>query len=470
MELFHKLEQYASSDYYPFHMPGHKRNMFTDMKSPFHYDITEIDGFDNLHDAQDILKKGMEQTAEVFQSLQSYYLVNGSTGGLLSAIFATTSPGDHILMARNCHKSVYNAVMLRNLVPVYLYPKVLAPFQITGSISIEQVEACLKQDANIKVVIITSPSYDGVISNIKAIADIVHKYNKILIVDEAHGAHLLFGSCPEMSAVFAGADLVIQSVHKTLPSLTQTALLHRVTERVKEEEIKQYLSIFQTSSPSYILMSSIEMCVDFIKHSKEEFLIFEERLIKFYNKTKELKHLVVWDPSAEHGVFEKDKSKILICIKNLERSGVWLHQELLENYHIQCEMVSRHYVTCLTSVCDTSEGFERLYQALKDIDDQLVTEQINKNDCQRELVIKNQMVLLPAQTQISKKIRVLLQESVGKVSGEYLYFYPPGIPLIVPGELITQALYEQIVQYQNAGLPISGLSDESSKTIKVIPT
>ena len=238
--LLERLSTYAASDVYPFHMPGHKRQVkmgITSAPNPFSVDITEIDGFDNLHHAEDILKESMNSAAAVYGADRSWYLVNGSTCGILAAIAAAVKPGEKILMARNSHKSAYHAVILNQLEPVYLYPEEVPEFQIPGGIEPEQVERALLEHPEIRAVFVTSPTYEGIVSDIQGIAATAHRHGAALIVDEAHGAHLPFGDgsyFPD-GALQEGADLVIQSLHKTLPSLTQTAILHLKSQILCEE-------------------------------------------------------------------------------------------------------------------------------------------------------------------------------------------------------------------------------------------
>ena len=262
--LLTNLEKLRDSDMYPCHMPGHKRT-----GNPiFGIDITEIDAFDNLYHATGILKEAKERAAQLYQSKESYYLVNGSTCGILVAIFSAFKPGDTVIVARNCHKAVYHAIEIRGLRPIYLYPETDDEYDISVGIKAEQVKEVLERNKDlnnhpnrIKGMILTSPTYEGLVSEIKEIAALIHNEGGILVVDEAHGAHLGFDERFPESAVKQGADLVIQSLHKTLPSMTQTALLHRATDRIDERRVNKYLSTFQTTSPSYIFMAMMDECI-----------------------------------------------------------------------------------------------------------------------------------------------------------------------------------------------------------------
>ena len=330
--LEQKLNELEQSDIYPFHMPGHKR-AFLPFANPYAIDITEIEGFDNLHHATGILQEAQQKAADLYGAKKTYYLVNGSTCGLLAAISAATRRGDTILMARNCHKAVYHAVELSELKTEYLYPSITKE-GIQGSIHPKDVEEALKRHPKIKAVILTSPTYDGVLSDIRTIAGMVHEKNIPLIVDEAHGAHLGFSENFPASAVSEGADVVIQSFHKTLPSLTQTAVLHRMSERIAPERIRKYLSVYQTSSPSYLLMASIDRCVRILQSRSERYFAdLEENLTTFYRKVQDLKHLKVLteeDFSKEELGFAigREEVKILaITDKNMAEKLMFLYRE-----------------------------------------------------------------------------------------------------------------------------------------------
>lgn len=288
--LIQRLKKYQKSEMYPFHMPGHKRanGMDVHFPDPFSVDITEIDGFDNLHHPEGILKDSMEWAASLYGSDHTWYLVNGSTCGLLSAISAAVSHGGKILVSRNCHKAVYHGIYLNHLETVYVYPQQVPGLGIQGGILPEDVEKALKSEPDIQAVLIVSPTYDGIVSDVEAIAKIVHKAGLPLIVDEAHGAHFAYGDAFPKSALELGADAVIQSVHKTLPSLTQTALLHVKNNRsdggcyIDVKKIERYLQIYQSSSPSYVLMASIENSIFLMDQCRKEgrTAAFEAALLK----------------------------------------------------------------------------------------------------------------------------------------------------------------------------------------------
>ena len=465
--LFHKLNSYAQSDYYPFHMPGHKRQQFllpsfdADHRhfSPEQIDITEISGFDDLHHPIGILKEAQERTAKVFGAHKSYYLVNGSTAGILAAVFACTKKGDHILMARNCHKSVYHAAFLNELSIEYIHPAVTDP-GIAEGISPEAVSQKLSQIPQVSAIVITSPTYDGIVSDIRAIADIAHAHRIPLIVDEAHGAHFGFSDAFPKKALAYGADIVIESLHKTLPAFTQSAVLHLAdSPYVDESVIKYYLSVFQTSSPSYLLMAGIDRCTQILQTDGQRlFSDFKKKLAAFYEKAAQLKHISVLyakehlEALQANTCTQKDPSKIIISADAADLSGGALFTLLRDQYHLEMEMASLHYVTALTTIMDTDEGFQRLIRALEEIDRMAPAAVSDSSDS--GFSEHTPVTSVADNYQIGSRP---LSESVGSVCDEFIIPYPPGIPILVPGEIIQEDHIKTILSYLGQNIPVYGI-------------
>ena len=512
--LLERLTEYAGSDAYPFHMPGHKRREIPDgipggFPDPYGIDITEIDGFDNLHHAEGILKDAMDEAAAIYGADRSWYLVNGSTCGILSAVFATTENGGKILTARNCHKAVYHAIYLNRLEAEYLYPEEITEFGINGGIRAEDVRKALEKDAmrcagnsgdvrgkitKIQAVLITSPTYEGVVSDIRAIADAAHEYGIPLIVDEAHGAHLEYAdqchSFPK-SALEYGADIVIQSLHKTLPCFTQTAILHVKGKLVDQDRVSRYLSMFQTSSPSYLFMAGMERCIRYMDGDGRNGMVrYEERLEHFMERMEGLQVLEVLDREIcgkYRTVAGWDPSKIVVSTMRAEDfHGEELAETLRRKYHLEMEMTAPEYVIAMTSLMDTEEGFERLGTALLEIDGALrhcvepeqqkeKGESKEKERCETPEVTESKVLhpvrrMLICEAMNADTERTALQDTVGKVSAEFVYLYPPGIPIIAPGEVFTDAIVEKIVAYKAAGLLVQGPADPDADVILTCQT
>lgn len=454
--LYDRLEEYSKQDYYGFHMPGHKRNeSFMGISLPYEIDITEIEGFDDLHHANGILKEAQERAARVFDAKETCFLINGSTAGILSAVMGCTKRGDKILIARHCHKSVYHAVYLNGLVPRYLYPQFDTDFHMNGEILQKDVKSALEAEPDIRAVVIVSPSYDGVVSDVKGIAETVHRYGIPLIVDEAHGAHLGFHEYFPERANRLGGDVVINSLHKTLPSLTQTALLHINGEFADGERIRKYLDMFQSSSPSYLFMASLDACVDLLeRRGPEIFAPYAERLQKLREELGKLRRLRI--VRTEH----YDPSKIVISTAKTDLTSRELYETLLRDYHLQMEMAAGTYVLGMTSIADTEEGFRRLAQALAEIDDRVCGVENRMLSDGGGKLPRQEQVFTPYEADRRHKgeiEEIRWQESEGRTALEYAYLYPPGSPVIVPGERISPEAVRLLGFYEEQGFRIEGI-------------
>ncbi len=468
------LTAYANSDCYPFHMPGHKRRPFGlcgEGPGPEQLDITEIDGFDNLHSPEGILKEVQQRLAALFGATQSFLLVNGSTAGILAAVCGCLKKGDALLIGRNCHKAVFHAAYLMEAPLFFVYPEE-TDFGIQGSISPRAVEAALSAHPQVKAVLITSPTYDGIVSDVAGIADVAHRFGVPLIVDAAHGAHFGFSPDFPQKAIALGADVSVESLHKTLPSLTQTAVLHVQGESPFLERIKRYLHIFQSSSPSYVLMAGVDACLRLLQEEQElseagednRFLRFGRRLAAFYEACSKLQRIRVFcaeDPFLQKktaGIFGRDASKILISARNLGLTGRQLYDILKDRDHLQPEMAAGHYVTLLCSIMDTDEGFARLLSALQALEEE--EEEESEAPALKQmprLSAKKRMELFEALD--APRRWQPLEEAVGCVAVSFVSLYPPGIPVLVPGEEITTEAAALLLKSLAQGLTVEGLAD-----------
>lgn len=453
--LYEKLKAYASSDAYPFHMPGHKRIQVSGLSTDI--DITEIDGFDNLHDPHGCLAELQKNAAELFRTRHAFALVNGSTVGILAAVRAMTKDGDRVLIARNSHMAVYHAAELCRLDTEYILPDTVGGLGIFASISPESVERMLKAHPDTSLVIITSPTYEGVASDITSIADICHRYGARLLVDEAHGAHFPFSDRFPKSAVPCGADAAVTSLHKTLPAMTQTALL-LTNDDGMARDFQRQLSVFETSSPSYVLLASIDRCLRFLKNSEPAFDDYTKRLDNFYQAARSLRHLSVAHDELLHAenVFDFDIGKLCI-FGNGCMSGKKLMDIFRSDYHLELEMALGDYALAMTSVCDTDEGFTRLINALTMID--------GKCKAADQPTAMTASPLPQKRFTISEAINAdgemrNIEHAEGRIAREYIRAYPPGVPIIVPGEVISSEVLSRLRALKTAGNEI--ITDHSA--------
>lgn len=485
-DMLGKLEAYSKENIVPMHMPGAKRNSeligryMDDMPAPYDIDITEIDGFDNMHNADGMIKKAFEKTAALYGADESLFLVNGSTAGNMAAICGVTDKGDSIIVARNCHISVYNAIILNELDANYVYPQYDDEYGYYKGISLREIKDTVEKNESmskdIKAVVITSPTYEGNVSDIKNIAAYLHEHNIPLIVDEAHGAHFKFSCEFPQTAVEQGADIVINSVHKTLPSLTQTAVMHINYGYVNVSKVKRYWNIYQSTSPSYILMGSIDRCMSIIEKDGE--YLFENYISKLKilrNKLGQLKNIKLIDSD--------DISKIVIGCDNAKK----LYDILLKKYGIQLEMSSLKYAIAMTSIFDSAEYYDRFYNALCEIDRRYNANNINnsannnQNYAERYNIFNNTSSIKKADIKvniadfknealmsIAKALnegdkngydKIMMNDSslYGRISAKMVYVYPPGIPILCPGEIISENVVNIISKAIDNGLEVVGL-------------
>ena len=507
MTLYDALKEYTASAAYPFHMPGHKRRAAF-LCDPATIDITEIDGFDNLHHAEGILRDAEARASALYGSSETHFLVNGSTAGILSAIGACVARGGTLLMARNSHRSAYNAAALNRVKTLYLYPSRAVTGSsggeasagmvrdLNGPIDPQQVAGVLENNKDICAVFVTSPTYDGVVSDVGRIAEIAHRYGVPLIIDEAHGAHFGMHEIFPESSVKMGADLVIHSLHKTLPALTQTALIHVNGPLVDRGRLRRLLSVYQTSSPSYVLMASIDQCIHLLSEEGSGlFDAYTKRLEHFYRETK-LKHF-----SFLH---TDDPSRILIR-PDCQMSAMQICQTLRVRFGLEPEMAAASYVLMLSSVCDDDEGFSRLSSALRSLDREY--DAADSSDPELSPGMKSDAPeVCPSGPELSPGMKsdapevcpsgpglspemksdapevcctiahaldaktdlVPFLSSEGRISAEYLMLYPPGVPLLVPGERIRPGILRDLLALKDAGYSVQGPEDRSLKQIRVL--
>lgn len=436
--LNEKLDNYLNDGYYPFHMPGHKRNIeLLNKKLAYKRDITEITGFDNLNDPKSLFVFMEQSLANIYKVKEAIISTNGSTCGILSSIRSLAKKHKKILVSRSSHKSVFNAIELFDLDVDYIKNIVNENGIITD---IDYKDLSDKLSNNLyDLVVITSPTYEGYIIDLRKVHSLCKKHNTPLVVDMAHGSHIHLYD--EYNNYFS-YDLAITSLHKNLSALTPASCVLIRDEKIDIKEIRRNMAIFQTSSPSYLISQSIDDMI----YSYPKFTILKENLdinleklyginltkLKFINKKN------------------KDKTKILISTENTNITGYEL-QDLLLKRKIEVEMAQASYVLLISSIFDKKEGFEMLINALIDIDKTL------KKD---EIVFEFKNIIPEIKMKISDAINedkhlVTLSNIEGKISGQYIYSYPPGIPIVVPGEVFSKELIEQIKYLSGIGANLS---------------
>ena len=461
--------EHADRNPVSFHMPGHKgsriyrENGYGDfLDKIMDCDITEIPGADNLFQTEGIISETMKKYERLYEVKKSYLLVNGSSGGLIAAILACVKPGGKLIMARNSHKSVFNALGLASIEPVYAYPEEAEGCGILGEITAEEIARCMDENPEADAVILPSPNYYGICSDVRSISEEVHKRGKVLIVDQAHGAHLRFfekyggaGGFPE-SAEKQGADIVINSIHKTLASFTQSALLNLCSDRVNPFLLEDRLQAIESSSPSYPMMATLDINADLLEDAGERLIRqWAENLDYFYAEADRISGLVVLTPQ------NLDRTKLNIDMSAYGINGNEL-EELLMERDIFIELVTGNIVMCMTGIGNTRRDYERLIESLKEIAAKLGENkaggQAIRPAGQPEVLTR---VLEKKAVPVEKEF-VLIDEAAGRVCGSSIIPYPPGIPIVCPGEVIDEAVIEYVKARRGAGEKVIGLTAEDT--------
>lgn len=472
--IYNKLRKLEQEQRIPFHMPGHKRVGNGDWTQIQKMDITEIVDYDNLHHPEEIIRESMDMLKEIYNTRESWYLINGSTVGILAAISACCNIGDKILISRNCHKSVYNAVYLLHLETFYFYPECSEKYTFIEKIGDEQIKRIqniLKENPDIKAVVLPSPTYEGVVMDIEKLKRVMEPYEAVLIVDEAHGAHFIFHNYFPKSAVECGADIVIQSTHKTLPSITQTALLHLCSDKIAPEKISNMLSVYESSSPSYILMSSAEYGVAYMNENVDEVQTYVDNLQNFREKCEQL-HSIHLINKEDLSCRDYDEGKLVFSTRGTSWNGNQLFERLLHQYHIEFEMANRFHCIAMTSVCDREKMYYYLFQALKELDKEIqkrdretLREEIDRQNMWRKPVYQEKAIESWQCTNFDKE-NVDLNQAEGRIAGNFVFLYPPGIPLLVPGEKILKETVENLRYYIYNRYNVLGVSGDNIIVLK----
>ena len=433
-----------------FGMPGHKGKEFFDLD--IKRDLTEIYGTDNLLNPSGVIDDLHREIRKVFGSKESFITTNGSTGALHIAMAMATRSGDKVLIQRNTHKSIYNGLLLNDLDPIYLntiYDKDRAIY-----FGIDLVELREKIEANnIAACVLVSPNYFGGILRLKEIIEILHEKDIPVIVDEAHGAHLYFSDLKKYSALDAGADLVINSTHKMIPSLTQAALIHRGTDRFTHQDLLKYVNIYNTTSPSYLVMLSIEAGLAYMDG------LGRSELVERCKDIKNLKEAINYDLDLSHeSIIANDPMKFLFRLPGM--TGEEVVEDFIINKDIRLEMGDLYYALGIISPINTSGEIKRLKEAILSSEDGAYKKIIPQDFSVPE------KKLLPREAFLSNGERISYRDAKGRISKEIIGAYPPGVPLVSFGEVISEEIINKIDKFLEEGIEVIGLLEDEIEVVK----
>lgn len=467
---------YSARGVIPFHVPGHKQGNgvekeFYDFmgENPFKIDVTIFEMVDGLHNPTTHIKRALELAADAYGAEESFFCVNGTSGAIQAMILSAVKAGDKILVPRNTHKSVNAGIILSGAQPVYMEPEIDQVNGIAHGVSPETVEKTLRENPDASAVLIINPTYYGVSTDLKKIVKIVHEYDIPLLVDEAHGPHLKFSHELPFSGMEAGADACAQSTHKIIGAMTQGSILHVQGNRINYAKVKQVLSLLQTTSPSYILLASLDCSRKQIALEGKDLIAESIKRADYLrdeiNKVKGFKCFgrEILDGKGKYAF---DPTKIAISAKELGLTGYQLERIFVDKYNIQPELSDFYNVLLVTTFGDKIESIEAVIEAVKNIS--LETEFEGEVPAFKDIPQIPELDQVPREAFFSEKTRKPMKEAIGHISGELIMAYPPGIPIICPGERITEEIIDYVEDLRRAGLSVQGLEDSNIENINII--
>ncbi|WP_016949390.1 aminotransferase class I/II-fold pyridoxal phosphate-dependent enzyme [Anabaena sp. PCC 7108] len=477
--LIDALKACTTRPHAPFYTPGHKRGvgispLLTDLigKDVFRADLTELAELDNLFKPENAILAAEELAAEAFGAEKTWFLVNGSTCGIEAAILATCRMGEKIILPRNVHSSVISGLILSGAMPIFIQPEYDEDLDIAHSVTPEAVKAALATHPDTKAVLIVYPTYDGICGNLQAIAQLTDQYNIPLIVDEAHGAHFHFHPELPISALSAGADLTVQSIHKTLGAMTQASMLHIQGKKIDIDRVNKALQLVQSTSPSFILLASLDaarqqMAIHGEKLMSQTLLLAKEARIELHQIPGLSTSLA--NQKKSPGFIDLDRTRLTVNVRKLGLTGFAAEDILNEKFAVVPEFSSWQNITFIISLGNTKTDITNLVQALNNLTHitPLTSECQpckNKNDD----IIANVVSIFPREAFFANSEILPLEKTQERICAEIICPYPPGIPLLMPGELITESALKYLQKIQNMGGFITGCADSSLKTLKVV--
>jgi arginine decarboxylase len=475
--LFHALREHADKKPIPFHIPGHKNG--AGMESEFRnfigdnalsIDLINIAPLDDLHQPLGVIEDAQKLAAQAFGADYTYFSVQGTSTAIMTMIMSVCSPGDKIIVPRNVHKSVMSSIIFAGAKPVFVAPVRDTNLGIDHGITLRSIQKALQRHKDVKAVLVINPTYFGVSTNLKELVDLVHTFQIPVLVDEAHGALIHFHDHLPLSAMQAGADMAATSVHKLGGSMTQSSVLNVRDGLINPQRVQTIISMLTTTSTSYLLLASLDTARKELALNGSK---LAERAIVLANKTRkkinEIDGLYCFgeDILGTEAAFAFDPTKLTIHVRKLGVTGYEVENWLRENYRIEVELSDMYNILCIITSGDAEHTVEVLIEALQRLSDEhhdVLPEQ--------ELIVKipeiPHLSLSPREAFYGDTEVIPFVESAGRIIAEFIYVYPPGIPILLPGEVISQENIDYILDHVNIGLPVKGPEDRSISQIKVI--
>ncbi|GKU78442.1 aminotransferase class I/II-fold pyridoxal phosphate-dependent enzyme [Paenibacillus sp. L3-i20] len=475
--LFTALRKHAEQDPVQFHIPGHKKGVGSDSEfrefigdNALSIDLINIAPLDDLHQPTGVIEESQKLAADAFGSDYTYFSVQGTSSAIITMILSVCSPGEKIIVPRNVHKSIMAAIIFAGARPVFISPARDSNLGIDHGITTRSVRRALEKHPDAKAVLVINPTYFGICANLKEIVDLVHSYDIPVLVDEAHGVLIHFHDKLPMSAMEAGADMAATSVHKLGGSMTQSSVLNVRKGRVNPHRVQTVISMLTTTSTSYILLASLDT-------SRRNLALngynIAERAITLAQDARaqinEIPGLYCFGEEilGDEATYDYDPTKITVHVRHLGLSGYDTENWLRDNHNLEIELSDMYNILCLVTPGDTSESVSKLIDALKGL-----SEAFHEGAKSREVVVKipdiPQLSLTPRDAFYGQTEVIPFKESAGRIIAEFIYVYPPGIPILLPGEVISQKNIDYIVDHVEVGLPVKGPEDRSINFVKVI--
>ena len=472
--IFEALERYKSMRIVPFDVPGHKRGKGNPELTKFlgekclTVDVNSMKPLDNLCHPVSVIKEAEELAARAFGAQHAFFMVNGTTSAVQSMIMSVCKRGDKIIMPRNVHRSAINALIISGAVPVYVNPSINKQLGIPLGMSVADVKKAIEQNPDAKAVLVNNPTYYGICSDLRTITKLAHQHGMKVLVDEAHGTHFYFGENLPVSAMAAGADMAAVSMHKTGGSLTQSSFLLSNHPDLHQGYIRQIINLTQTTSGSYLLLSSLDLSRrNLALHGKEIFARVKELAQYAREEINKLGGFYAFSSELIDGdaIFDVDTTKLSVHTRDIGLAGIEVYDLLRDEYDIQIEFGDIGNILAIISVGDNMFVMERLISAMAEIKRIYQKDKAGMYDHE---YINPEVVMTPQEAFYAAKHAMPIEQSAGQICSEFVMCYPPGIPILAPGERITQEILDYIAYAKEKGCFLTGTEDIHIENINVV--
>ncbi len=476
--LFDGLVKHAKKNPVQFHIPGHKKGTgidpsFRDFigENALSIDLINIAPLDDLHQPKGMIKKAQDLASEAFGADHTFFSVQGTSGAIMTMVMAVCGPGDKIIVPRNVHKSVMSAIVLSGAIPIFIHPEIDVELGISHGITTDSVRHALEQHPDSKGLLVINPTYFGIAADLQKIVEIAHSYEVPVLVDEAHGVHIHFHEDLPMSAMQAGADIAATSVHKLGGSLTQSSILNVKEGLISVKRVKAIISMLTTTSTSYLLLASLDVARRRLATCGREIIGQTIQLAQsIRQRINQIDHLscVGEEILRTKAAYDFDPTKLIISIKNLGITGYEVENWLRENYNIEVELSDLYNILCIITPGDTEKEGAILVKALQHLSDEyhhFAEEKVATEVLLPDIPV---LALTPRDAFYAETETVPIDDTAGRIIAEFIMVYPPGIPIFIPGEIITEENIHYIKKNLEAGLPVQGPEEVDFKRLRVI--